>query len=114
MSRDIPVQTLEQFARERGLTTTADVDSHIHAGLRSAPQTKTYARWNKAKLEKLQAERSATHAAYQAAIDAGEIREMTSRERLEATANGHDDNPAVQAARRLLAKRAATIAGRKP
>jgi hypothetical protein len=41
---------------------------------------------------------------YQAALARGEVREPTRRERLEAAAKGHPDNPSVQAARRLLAK----------
>lgn len=42
---------------------------------------------------------------YAAAIARGEIRPPTRRERLRATADGHDDNESVQAARRLLAAR---------
>lgn len=99
-----PIQTLEQFAKEKGLVTTADVDSHIHAGLRSAPQTKTYARSNKAKLEELQGKRDETVAAYREAIAKGEIREPTRIEKLRAAAAGHEDNAATHAARRLLAK----------
>ena len=102
---DAPIMTLEQFARKHGLITDADVQGHIHAGLRSAPTTKTYARWNAAKLAELQQARDATRAAYNEAISRGEIRKPDYWERIEAKANGHDDNPSVQAARRLLQKR---------
>ena len=98
--------TLAQFAKERGgLVTTADVDSHIHAGLRSKPQPKSYDRWNAQTLKSLQNARDATVAAYLAAIASGDIRDMTPREKLEATANGHPDNKATQAAKRILMKR---------
>ncbi|WP_353251125.1 hypothetical protein [Salinisphaera sp. T31B1] len=43
-------------------------------------------------------------------IARGEIRKLTRRERLERTAQGHPDNPSVQAARRLLARMDATTA----
>ena len=81
MSEPRPL-TLVQFAHEHGLVTTADVESHIHAGLRSMPTTKTYARWNAATLAKLQSERDATTAAYRAAIQAGEIREVHPRRKV--------------------------------
>lgn len=99
--------SFEAFARELGLTTTADVDSHIHAGLRCAPQTKTYARWNARTLASLQDARDAARKAYRAAILAGEVRELTSLESMTARAAGHPDNASTQAARRILAKRAA-------
>jgi hypothetical protein len=105
MSDPIRAITLTQFAVERGLTTEHDVQAHIHAGLRSAPTTKTYARWNKRTLAELQDAVTATRAAYRAAIEAGEIREPTQMELLIARANGHEDNPSVHAARRLLDKR---------
>lgn len=105
---DVPVMTLEQFAAARGLKTTADVDAHIHAGLRSAPQTKTYKRWNERALADLQAQRDETARLYREAVARGVIRPPSSLERLIANANGHDDNESVQAARRILAKRLAT------
>ncbi len=103
----IPIMTLEQFAKAHGLITTADVDGHIHAGLRSKPQTKTYDRWNAAELKRLQDARDATHRAYREAIARGDIREPSSLERLQDTAAGHPDNQSTQAAQRILAKRAA-------
>src|SRR3546814_8704473 len=43
----VPVQSLDAFACERGLVTMAEARGHIHAGLRSAPTTKTFRRWAK-------------------------------------------------------------------
>lgn len=95
------------FAAARGgLVTTADVDSHIHAGLRSAPETKIYARWHAKELRRLQDARDSTVAAYRAAIDAGEIREYSRHERLVAKALSHPDNESTHAARRVLIKQA--------
>jgi hypothetical protein len=95
---------LEQFAREVGGTTDADVQGHIHAGLRSAPTTKTYKRFFERKLRELQAARDATVARYRAGLAAGEFR-APAPPSLEETARGDDE--AAAAARRVLAKRAA-------
>ncbi len=101
------VQSLAAFATERGLTTEYDVLSHIHAGLRSAPQTKTYDRWNKATLARLQAEADATKAAYHAALEVGEV--VAPVVTLEDRANGHPDLESTKAAQRLLEKRRRAI-----
>lgn len=102
-----PVMTFAEFATSRGLTTDYDVQGHIHAGLRSAPQTKTYRRWNARKLEELQNARDEAKRLYQAAVDAHEITTpvLSSTERLLMIANGHPDNESTQAARRLLAEK---------
>lgn len=102
-------QNFVQFATERGLTTDADVLSHIHAGLRSMPTTKTYKRWNESTLARLSAERDAAHIAYRKAIADGEVIEPAAAT-LEEVAAGHPDRQATQAALRLLAKRAARLA----
>ena len=99
-----PVMTLCQFAGLHGLTTTADVDSHIHASLRCRPTTKTFDRWYWRELKRLQQARAETARLYAAAIERGEIRELTREERLRQTAAGTDGHPAVEAARRVLAK----------
>lgn len=98
-------QSLYEYCRTHGLTTTADVDAHIHAGLRSKPQSKSFDRWYYGTLSRLQTERDAAIRAYEEAIAAGLIRDFTPDERLALKADGHDDNPSVQAARRVLAKR---------
>ena len=102
-----PMQTIEQFAKERGLLTDADVLSHIHAGLRSAPTTKTYQRWNERETKRLQAGVEETRRLYTQAVEAGEIISPASLgriERLRLAAAGHPDNEATNAAKRLLAK----------
>jgi len=103
----VPIMTLEQWAAANGRVTSYDVQGHLHAGLRSAPQTKTYQRWNTRKLRQLQNARDETVRLYNAAIERGEVvAPIESRkERLERIAGGHPDNPAVQAARRLLKKK---------
>lgn len=94
---------LAQYARETGGTTDADVESHIHAGLRSVRQTKTYRAFFERKLAKLQAARDATREAYRAALAAGELAEPA-KATLEEIAMG--EGSAAEAARRLIAKRA--------
>ena len=104
----VEVASFVQWAARRGLTTTADVDSHIHAGLRSAKQTKTYKRWYEAETLRLSAARSAALDTYRAEVLAGRVvnPDDDKQGRLERTAAGHPDNPSVQAARRILAARA--------
>lgn len=100
--------TFEQFMAREGLGSDTDVQMHIHAGMRSAPDSKSYKRWHAARLLELQskrdAERSQAWAMYSDGVASGLYREPTRLERLTRTARGHDDNPSVQAARRLLAK----------
>lgn len=103
------VQNFVQFAAERGLKTEYDVLSHIHAGLRSAPTTKTYARWNERETARLQREASEALAAYETAIAAGEIIRPP-KTTLEERADGHPDLESTKAARRLLAKRSGASA----
>lgn len=67
------VMNLEQFASATGGKTDSDVEMYIHAGLRSKPGTKTYARWFERTRADLSARRDATKAAYRAAIAAGHI-----------------------------------------
>lgn len=100
---EVPVMNLAQFARATGGVTTHDVDSHIMAGLRCAPRTKTYRRYYDRKLAELQEKRNATKAAYDLAIAEGRIRRPAPLT-LEEKASGHPDNPSVQAAIRLLEK----------
>ncbi len=87
----------DESARNHFLEAQAAVDSHIHAGLRSAPQTKTYRRWNARELSRLQAERDAARAEYEPTPE-------SRIERLQAAAAGHPDNASTQAAQRLLAE----------
>lgn len=103
------VQNYVQFCAEHGLTTEYDVLSHIHAGLRSAPTTKTYSRWNDAELARLQREASASLAAYEAAVARGDVIRPP-KPTIEEKAAGHPDLESTKAAKRLLEKRLAAAA----
>lgn len=103
---EIPVMNLVQFARATGGVTTADVDSHIIAGLRCAPLTKTFRRFYYRMLAELQEKRDSTTAAYERAIAEGQILRPVLFT-LEEKASGHPDNPSVQACIRLLERRRA-------
>lgn len=100
------MQNLAQFCRAHGFSTDYDVLGHIHAGPRSAPQTKTYQRWNDRTLAELQASRDAGIAAYRLAVERGELIPPP-KPSLEETAAAYPDTERGQAAARLLAKRAA-------
>lgn len=99
------VMTLIQWAAANGRVTTADVDAHLHAGLRSKPRWKSYDRWFAQRLRELQDARDATTRDYEAACERGEVRPPTYTERLSQTATG--SGKAAEAARRLIEKRAA-------
>lgn len=105
MTKQPKVQNLVQFAVEHGMVTDHDVLAHIHAGLRSMPTTKAYARRNSQELRRLQLARDASLAAYQAAVDSGDVIQP-SKPTLEERASGHPDLASTQAAIRLLKKRA--------
>lgn len=106
-----PRMNLTQYAVSVGLPTTADVESHIHAGLRSRPTTKTYQRWFDARMRQLQDGRDEAVRRFRAAVAAGEIVDADADVDLERKAGGHPDNRSTQAARRLLAKRRAQEQG---
>lgn len=111
-NQPIEYMNIVQFAAKFGGITTADVDSHIHAGLRSKPQTKTYDRWWNKELKRLQDARDETERAYYDAVKTGKIKNPKDSPRLVKlyqTASGHPDNDSVQAARRLWIK-----AGQEP
>ena len=55
--------------------------------------------------EKYQVKRNALIEEYNKLVETGEIRPLTSIERTIRKANGHPDNPSVQAARRICEKR---------
>ena len=95
--------SIEMFAKELGGKTSADIQGHIHAGLRSAPQTKTYRRFFERVLKELQDSRDRTLELYQAAIERGDI-VPPKPQTLEEVAQG--EGPAAEAAQRVLLKRA--------
>ena len=100
--------SFEQFAKRHGLTTDHDVLSHIHAGLRSAPTTKTYKRRFDATLTDLQRKRDEAKEAYRRALMTGDVVSPL-RPTIYEIAEGHPDLEATKAARRLIAKRAPVI-----
>lgn len=102
-----PRMNLTQFCQLHGLPTSHDVQSHIHAGLRCAPTTKTYRRWFDSELKRLQAGRDECLRKFREAVANGEIIDADTCTDLERVAQGHEDHPATQAAKRLLAKRSA-------
>lgn len=101
----IRVETFAQFAIRLGLVDDHDVEGEIHGNLGWRPGTKSHARRTTNRLRELMAARDAAKAQYRAEVAAGRVREPEPS--LEAKAAGHDDNPSVQAARSVLAKRAA-------
>lgn len=105
MSFEPREMSLAEFAKITSGTTTADVQSHIHAGLRSAPTTKTYKQSFAKKLEELQRMRDFTIERYEHAIATGIIKRPAKPTREEIAA-GDPTLPHVQAARRILEKQA--------
>ena len=79
-----------------------------HSFIRALKQSKShmkraYDRYH-AQIEQKYAEIAEGRAVYRELLAAGRVRPPTRTERLIARANGHEDNDATQAARRLLAK----------
>lgn len=95
-----------QFCRWHGLKDDGDVQAHIHAGLRSAPTTKTFKRFYERTLRELQDARDQSMQLYREAIDRGEICEPRSKT-LEEKAAGLPELESTKAAIRLLEKRKA-------
>lgn len=87
--------------RLRFIALDAEVQGHIHAGLRSAPTTKTYQRWHEKKLKELQDARDVAREEWRKVAPP----EPIYREKLITAARGHDDLDSTQAARRLCASK---------
>lgn len=102
-----PTLSLAEWAALHQRITTADVDGHIHAGLRSMPTTKTFARRYEKRLRELQDARDATVADYRASVARGDIVEPARQSIAEVAAG---EGPRAEACRRVLAKRAARVA----
>lgn len=97
---------LEQYARKTGGLTRADTMSiGIEASRRPHGVTKANSRAYEQRFAAADERVRATKAAYEAAIKAGKIR--APRHDSRTIAQGHPDNPAVQAAQRVLEKTAA-------
>ena len=99
--------TFKQFAARRGVSMVPDTcEFHRLPGVhgRTRKRAMAEAQWrcvqHGIELERLKME-------YACLVATGEIVPPTDEERLEATASGHPDKASTQAARRVLAKRAA-------
>jgi hypothetical protein len=98
--------SLEQFAHKTGGKTRSDTMSlAIEASRRPHGVTKANSRRYEQSFAQMSAEVAKTKASYEAAIKSGKIKAPV--DSLARKAQGHPDNPAVQAAKRLLAKNAA-------
>lgn len=96
--------SLEQFAYQTKGKTRADTMSFaIEVSRQPHGRTKAGDRRHEARYRELDAQVKATEAAYRRAIASGKIKPPS--DSLERKAQGHPDNPAVQAAKRLLEKR---------
>lgn len=87
--------------RLKFLALDAEVQGHIHAGLRSAPTSKTYKRWYQRRLVELQDARDAAREEWRKVAPP----EPTYKEKLVMAANGHPDLESTQAARRLCERK---------
>jgi hypothetical protein len=102
------VRDFEQWAAMQGMGRLGLGD----AGLHRASERISTAVWDrKVKAQTIKDKylierRAELRIKYKQLLESGEIREMTPTERLQHAANGHPDNEATQAAKRLLVKRA--------
>ena len=87
--------------RSKFLALDAEVQGHIHAGLRSAPTTKTYNRWYWRKLTELQDARDAAREEWRETAGP----ELSYKEKMIASARGHSDLESTQAARRICLRK---------
>lgn len=98
------VQTFEQFAGERGANRfAADVATNRLPRASEGQKKRILARQRQV-IDENTAKRKALEAEFNQKVASGAIREPTRIEQLISKAQGHPDNPSVQAARRLLNK----------
>lgn len=107
------VMNVAQFCKLHGLTDDDAVQGHIHAGLRSKPNSKTFSRFYERKLRELQDARDHARLLYRAAVARGDVIEPA-RKTIEEIAAGDPAMASTQAAIRILAKRAARATGAQP
>jgi len=87
--------------RLKYLSLDAEVQGHIHAGLRSAPTSKVYKRWYEKRLVELQDARDKAREEWRKVAPP----EPSYRDKLIMAANGHEDLESTKAARRLCDKK---------
>lgn len=89
--------------KQKFLALDAEVQGHIHAGLRSAPlHNKRYVKWHAEKLKELQDARDKARAEWRESIK--DDPKPTRQESMVKAAQGHPDLESVQAARRICEK----------
>lgn len=97
--------SFEQFTAERGTEPfVSEPGMHRTPGGLSGPAQRSALAGLARRNEENAQQRDALRSEYDARVESGEIRQPTRREELEARAQGHPDNPSVQASQRLLAK----------
>lgn len=103
---NITVATFEEFAsrRDAGRMYGSDVALHRMPG-QNETQRKNNLALNQARITENLTRRAQLEQEYNVLVSQGKIRPPTRIEQLQKTATGHPDNPQVQAARRLLAKK---------
>ncbi|MDL2223101.1 hypothetical protein LJB98_03280, partial [Bacteroidales bacterium OttesenSCG-928-M11] len=104
-SQNIPVMTADEYLSANGASFMAGAEPALHKNIkddknkqRNIARVSEAMRENNERREELRKE-------YQKKVSRGEIRKPTREESLIKTANGHPDNEATQAARRVLDKR---------
>ena len=99
----------EQYAALRGASMADVGDAGVHKRSRrqSDKQWKRILATVEARSNEILSRRTKLREEYEAALSKGLIRQPTRDERLAARADGHPDLESTQAARRILAKRAA-------
>lgn len=108
------VTGFEQWAAMMGAgrADIGDAGTHRASERISRKQWQRIIRAQRARAADVLERRERLRAEYAALMAAGELGELSAGERLRATAGGHEDNGATQAARRVLAKRAARLQAR--
>lgn len=99
---------LTQWSIINGYPTSYDVSSHVQAGLRSAPTSKTYHKWYYSEIERLNKLVILAKNKYTEEVEKGLVINPDNDSRIDKlmrTAQGHPDNESVQAAIRILKKR---------
>lgn len=92
--------SLSQTLYNKFLALDAEVQGHIHAGLRSAPTTKVYKKWYTKKLGELQDARDKARVEWRNSDPST----LSRKDKMVAAAKGHDDLASVNAARRICEK----------
>jgi hypothetical protein len=95
-----------QFALERGVDPLGYCEPGLHNPMGFIPKAaqSRHLKRLSSNISDHSERLAAARAEYERLVEAGELRPMTSRERLERTAAGPDDSQTTQAARRVLAR----------